>query len=526
MKSEIIFDEVRSEGAKNAVARARQLCEIKWSAKRECIVNDNGSWGYLIPARSRRTHMHPNIYSGVPYSSTRVLDKFVGLDISPSTFVSATENPLSIVYTRDISDETDPAFNPRISNVYFSYGVVCSSLACYAMDFPMHYSTREWDQIPELYEVAQESIDDIAVADTIVTFNQAVGHTGGHVAVITDVARDREGQVMRVEITEGWNPLQRVRWDTREAFEARMLRNGGKYLVFRNKNIDFVRPPMQIEEASTDLMLDLGAFSAYREGEAVQFLIAAAADAIVIEGERGESLRIEKELFEKTESDGVVYTTYTSASLAAGFFHAFLEINGEKSAPVSFSVMRANRPRLTRQNGDALPRVAFTPVAADGTPLTRESACLYKKDTGALVKCPSYALSYEGKLYTAYGALYEADGKLFMRPITRMEDKDGNEITSFEIGKPIELYIAAAEEGEPLLVNFSDSHPEYAYSLCPKEEAAVTFDQRLITEEEKNAGKLIFSAIPSPYNRFIGLSVIYKNEHGKLTSEPYPFIVL
>ena len=526
MKNEFLFDEIASEGVKNAVARARQLCEIKWSAKRECILNENGACGFLIPARSGRPHMHPKSYSGVPYSSSRVLDKFVGLDISPSTFLSATENPVSILYTRDISDETDPAYNPRITNVYFSYGVVCSSLACYAMDFPMHYSTREWGHIPELYEVAQESIDGIAIADTIVTFQKNFGRTGGHVALITDIARDSEGRVMRVEITEGWEPFPRVRWDSREAFEARMVRNGGRYLVFRYKNIDLVRPPMQIEEAPTDLMLDLGAFSAYREGEAVQFLITVAADALVIEGDRGEDLRIEKELFEKTESDGVLYTTYTSTSLAAGFYRACLEINGEKSAPVAFSVMRANRPRLTRQNGDALPRVAFTPVAADGTPLTRESACLYKKDTDTLLKCPSYALSYEGKLYTAYGALCEADGKLFMYPTTRMEDKDGNKITSFEIGKPVELYIAVAEEGEPLLVDFSDSHPEYAYSLCPKEEAAVTFDQRLITEEEKNAGKLIFSAIPSPYNRFIGLSVIYKNEHGKLTSEPYTMIVL
>jgi len=526
MKSEIIFDEVRSEGVKNALARARQLCEIKWSAKRECIVNDNGSWGYLIPARSRRTHMHPNIYSGVPYSSTRVLDKFVGLDISPSTFVSATENPVSIVYTRDISDETDPAYNPRISNVYFSYGVVCSSLACYAMDFPMHYSTREWDQIPELYEVAQESIDDIAVADTIVTFNQAVGHTGGHVAVITDVARDSEGHVVRVEVTEGWEPFPRTRWDSRKAFEARMLRNGGKYLVFRNKNIDSVSPPIKVEPAPTDLMLDLGAFSVYREGDAVCFFICAPADALVVEGTRGDTARIEKERFESTECDGVLYTTCTLSELDADFYRAYLEINGEKSEAVCFSVMRANRPYLTKQNGDSLPRLAFTPVATNGTPLTRESSCLYDKDKNELLRCAPYALSLNGKLYTAYGALREQDGKLIMRPTTHMEDKDGNEITSFEIGEPIELYIAVAEEGEPLLVDFSDSHPECAYSLCPKEEAAVTFDQRLITEKEKNAGKLIFSAIPSPYNRFIGLSVIYKNEHGKLTSEPYPFIVL
>ena len=396
----------------------------------------------------------------------------------------------------------------------------------YETDLPMHYSTREWDGIPELYEVAGESIDDIALADTMVTYNKSVGHTGGHVAVITDIARDKEGRVMRVEITEGWEPTQRARWDSRKAFEARMLRNGGSYLVFRHKNIDSVRPPVEVLSAPTDLMLDLGAFSAYREGDAVQLCVAKDAEALVIEGTRGDALRIEKERFEKTECDGVMYTTFTATALAPDLYRAYLEVGGEKSAPVEFSVMRAKRPHITKQNGEALPRLAFTPVATDGTPLTKESKCLYKKDTDQPLRCPSYALARDGKLYTAYGALREVDGKWTIHPATYVEDKDGNEIASFEVGKPIELYVAAAEEGESLLVDFSDSHPENAYSLCPKEEAAVTFDQRLITEEEKKEGKLVFPAIPSPYNRFIGLSIVYKNVHGKLTSEPYPMIVL
>ena len=520
-----IFDTPRSEGVKNAIARARQLCEIEWSAKRECIANDDGSWGYLIPARSGRAHMRPAVYNGVPYSSSRVLDKMVGLDISPSTFLSATENPASIVYTRDISDETDPAYNPRISNVYFAYGVVCSSLASYAMDLPMHYSTREWDAIPELYEVAKETIDDIELADTMVTFNKAVGHTGGHVAVITDIARDEDGRVQRVEITEGWEPTQRARWDSRKAFEARMLRNGGSYLVFRHRNIASVCPPMEIERATTDLMLDLGAFSAYREGDAVQFNIAIAADALVIEGDRGEALRIEKEKFEKTEMDSVLYTTCT-VWLSPDFYRAYLEIDGKKSAPVAFSVMRTPMPRLTRADGSALPRIGFVPVATDGTPLTKNSPCLYKKDTDVLLRCAPFALSYNGKLYPAYGAVREVNGKLTMRPAMPVTDGEGKLVHSFEIGKETVLYLAAACEGETLTVDFAGAEACEPYSLCPKEEAAVTFDQRLLTSEECTSGKLAWRAIPSPYNRFVGLSVIYKNKHGKITSHPFSFVIL
>ena len=117
----LIYDVPRCEGVKNAIARAYQQCTFAWQAKRECISNDDGSWGYLVPARSGREHTIPESFYGIPYSSTRVLDKLVGLDISFSTFLSATENPASIVYTRELSDDTDPAYNPRSTNAYFIY---------------------------------------------------------------------------------------------------------------------------------------------------------------------------------------------------------------------------------------------------------------------------------------------------------------------------------------------------------------------------------------------------------------------
>ncbi len=522
----LIFDKPRSQGVENAIARARQQCTLEWKPMRECISNDDGSWGYLIPARSGRAQVLPSSYFGIPYSSSRVLDKMVGLDISFSTFLSATDNPASIVYTRDLSDDTDLAYNPRISNAYFIYGTVCSSLACYAMDLPIHYSTREWDAIPELYEVAKESVDDIALADTLVTFNKSVGHTGGHVAVITSIARDEKGHVQRVEITEGWEPTQRYRWDSRKTFEARMLRNGGSYLVFRHRDIDSIAPPLPIERATTDLMLDLGAFSNYREGEPIHFNIAADTEALLIESESGASMRIDAAQFVTKEIDGVKYTMYIAEGLAPARYEAYLLKGEQRSASVRFAVVRAPQPKITRADGSELSRVAFIPVATDGTPLTKNSPCLYKKDTDILLRCAPFALSHNGKLYTAYGALREENGKLMLYPAVPMTDGEGNAVSSFEVGAPVTLYLLAAEEGDCLTVTFDGAKATEPYSFCPKEEAAVTFDQRLITEQESAAASISWSAIPSLYNRFVGLSVVYKNEYGKITSVPSHFIVL
>ena len=522
----LIYDVPRCEGVKNAIARAYQQCTFAWQAKRECISNDDGSWGYLVPARSGREHTIPAVYNGIPYSSTRVLDKLVGLDISFSTFLSATENPASIVYTRELSDDTDPAYNPRITNAYFIYGTVCSSLASYAMDLPIHYSTREWEVIPELYEVAKTSIDEIELADTIVTFNKALGHTGGHVAVITSIARDENGLVQRVEITEGWEPTQRYRWDSRAAFTKRMLHSGGNYVVYRRKDISAVRPPLAVKRAPTDLMPDLGAFSAYREGDAVQFNIMKNADALVIESENGEKIRADLSNLAPTEIDGVAYRIYTAKSLPPAFYRAYLLFGEEKSEDVIFSVVRAPKPRVIKADGSAPARITVTPVAVDGTPLTKDSPCLYKAETGALLKTAPFAYSYEGKLYPAYGALRQNGETLTMRPAVPMYDESGAPVSAFEIGKPTALCIDALVEGERVTVDFSGAVACKAYSLCPKEEAAVTFDQRLITDAERTAETLTWQAIPSIYNRFVGLSVVYKNEYGKTTSDPAYFLIL
>ena len=521
----LIYDIPRSEGVKNAIARAYQQCTIAWQAKRECIINDDGSWGYLVPARSGRAHVLPAVYHGIPYSSSRVLDKMVGLDISFSTFLSATQNPASIVYTRELSDDTDPAYNPRISNAYFTYGTVCSSLASYAMDLPMHYSTREWESIPGFSEVASESIDEIELADTMVTFNKEIGHTGGHVAVITSIARDKEGRVQRVEITEGWEPTQRYRWDSRAAFLKRMLYNGGNYKVFRNKNLDAVRPPLNIKCAPTDLMLDLGAFSAYEERACVQFNIMKEADVLVIESDLGKT-EIDLSSLTPTEIDGVKYKIYAASDLAPAFYRAYLLSSGKASESVHFSVARAPKPRIIRANGNAPTRIAATAVATDGTPLTKDSPCLYKKDSRELLKTAPFALSYNGKLYPAYGAVRKNGDALTMRPTIPMTDESGAPIKTFEIGVPVSLCIDALAEGEAVSVDFSGAKACEGYSLCPKEEAAVTFDQRLITDGERTSEKLTWRAIPSLYNRFVGLSVIYKNEYGKITSQPTYFLIL
>lgn len=78
---------------------------------------------------------------GVPYSRSSVRERWFGLDVSPTTFISAANNPYSVLYTEQIgASGTDYPFHSEYgissygaSNGVPYYGLVCSAYASYIM---------------------------------------------------------------------------------------------------------------------------------------------------------------------------------------------------------------------------------------------------------------------------------------------------------------------------------------------------------------------------------------------------------
>ena len=107
----LTYDQPRSAGVENALNRARHLLGVRWTPQMKVDIDkqlpSGGSYLYAVRNGQKAQDAQP---VPIPYSSARMLDGLVGVDISIDTFVSAVQNPASIVYTRNLRDFNDDAF--------------------------------------------------------------------------------------------------------------------------------------------------------------------------------------------------------------------------------------------------------------------------------------------------------------------------------------------------------------------------------------------------------------------------------
>jgi hypothetical protein len=527
MNDNLIYDKPCCKGQENCVKRARQFLFHKWSPLWECGRTDiKFNRYYRYPARNSVINRDAEIV-GLPYSSVRVEDKIVGLDILLNTFMTAVDNPISILYTRNMSDFYDKSFNCGVSNVFFTYGVVCSAFISYCLDLPLHRSTREMETAPEFFEVTPRNASSINIGDTLVTI-RPTGKTGGHIRIITGIARDKDGNVKKVEIAEGIEPTPECNWYTTEEFEKTLLgiakeEEKDKYRIFRYRYIDNIREPVEYTaKKNSDLMLNYGEYSNYHKGDKVEFNILCDADELVIEGDK--TYKIPSSDFAKAEHFGNTYTIYSTESLECGKYIAYCVKNGEKSAPVSFIVAKTPDITVTKADGTEFEKIALKPVDPDGNPLTKDSKCLYAED-GTLSKEPvTIALSDGKRNISALAAVKEKDGEILVRFAANLLSEDGTPNDLFKIGDDTLFYAYSAEVGTKICVKWSDGNLMTPVHTSWKEQAAISFNQRLITDEEIKACELN-EEIYADDNSFVSFEIHCENEYGKLSTKQYNFVV-
>ncbi len=95
--------------------KAHHMADIRWTP-----LNDIPGLTKPIPAGIERV--------GLPYSSVKEKDKFVGLEVSFHTFMTALHNPRSVLYTEDVKES--PYYG---TNCGPYYGTVCSGAVNYAL---------------------------------------------------------------------------------------------------------------------------------------------------------------------------------------------------------------------------------------------------------------------------------------------------------------------------------------------------------------------------------------------------------
>ena len=154
-------------------------------------------------------------YKGIMYSSVKEIGTYVGSNVSIHTLMTAINNPRSKIYTEDISQ---PPYHGTNCRSY--YGTVCSGLVSYALginygsyDFPVSALMKEVDSCP----------DSIQVADVL--------WKSGHVALITDIVKDENDNVSKLEISECIGVGCKRYYRNRKQFTQLMSTNFKKMLM-------------------------------------------------------------------------------------------------------------------------------------------------------------------------------------------------------------------------------------------------------------------------------------------------------
>ena len=243
-----------SLGVQNAIKKARQMTDIKYTP--------------LNPIECYSTLLPNETYKGMIYSSVKEIGTYVGDNVSFHTFMTAINNPRSKIYTEKINE---PPYHGTNCKAY--YGTVCSGLVSYALGLnEPRLTSSEFATSDMMEEVNFFALENIHLADVL--WRQ------GHVAMITDIVKDEEGNVEKIEISEANSPICR-----RYSVSSSTFLNSTMQIytnVYRYKYIDnnynytpaneFVAVddetliPYQYNE---DLCVDKGDKSCYLESEKV-----------------------------------------------------------------------------------------------------------------------------------------------------------------------------------------------------------------------------------------------------------------
>lgn len=189
-------------------SRAEIMGNIRWTPKGE-IPRNNGVFPPWVEV------------TGIPYSSVKELNKFVGQEVSFYTFLSAVNNPRSVLYTENVGL---PPYHGTHCASY--YGSVCNTTVIYALGIDRPYPTFMIGTLPFIKKVAVQDLEHAAPGDIV--------STPGHVYLITNIIKDSEDNIQSVHILES-NGISYTRTYTKQGFLARLY--SSDYTIYRYMNL-------------------------------------------------------------------------------------------------------------------------------------------------------------------------------------------------------------------------------------------------------------------------------------------------
>ncbi|MBE6970902.1 MAG: hypothetical protein E7446_02130 [Ruminococcaceae bacterium] len=258
----LYHDKPFSQGAENVIKRARQLADVRWTPVKPLpnALRSKGPekkeyyYGYF-------SAWHPQ--TGLPYSSCRTVEKYIGWNVSLETYLSALRNPHSVLYTRELKNSPGTK-----ANTY--YGIVCSMYVSYALQLPYRVVCKDWPALPHVHQVDIDPLENLRLCDIML-------EPKSHIGIITDIRRDADGKIYDIEVSESTLPLVVSNRFTPEEFQRFWIDDG--YSVWRYDLVDEVTytpdpfvyvdgdPEVAPPKINEDILPDFGNKANYRVGD-------------------------------------------------------------------------------------------------------------------------------------------------------------------------------------------------------------------------------------------------------------------
>lgn len=208
----IIANPITEKHIENFQKKVRQLTEIEWTPKGNIPMafSADDKTGNNFNYRNYTTGVP---YTGIPYSGN--LGRSVGFGVSLETFMTAVNNPYSLMYSEDLSNVKGSPWGEGVrysrTNAHCRawYGTYCNSFAQYVSghSLPMgcsglvqKYINTYGVKVPQLIKLPQdirtETIDTLQPGDILSSSGQV------HTRIVYDVERNENGHVSSISVAE------------------------------------------------------------------------------------------------------------------------------------------------------------------------------------------------------------------------------------------------------------------------------------------------------------------------------------
>ncbi len=361
-------------GQVNCVRKAKQMASVKWTPKNSA---------YPIPYNTG-TFPAGVEQMGMIYSSAKEYTQFIFEDVSLETFMTAVNNPRSVLYTENISAVDSRSVLGRVYhgvNCAAYYGSVCSGLLTFAYGLPVNVTTyefRNWDRMEVIEDQTPYGL----------TIGDAVWQSG-HIQLVTGITKNKYGVITNIEIVENAAATTKIKnyttadlQDYIDTYNCVLLRY--KYL-YENRDYtpltDFVAVEDEVMGSynyNDDICPNYGNKSCYNEGDDVVLNLRtdyAAEGFETLEVYKDDVLHISRSIAGQDETlTGLVYGDYKARITGAGVASEY----------VFFKVVNA----VVTKDGDS-----FEFSSANATPLYYEFCDLQGRRSYTIVGLSTHEFS-------------------------------------------------------------------------------------------------------------------------------------